>query len=60
MRLSTIPIADSKHTIYDILCQVVYSKYTIYDVSYMQFYAIFCSFSQKNGRVAGVYYLGMK
>ena len=47
-----------KPTIYDILGQVVYSKYMIYDVLHMRLYATCRCFSHRNGRVAGLYYLG--
>ena len=44
-----------KPTIYDTSCRVLYSNYTIYDMSHIRLYAICRCFSQRNGRVAGVY-----
>jgi hypothetical protein len=47
-------VHGSKHLICDITCRVEYSKYMTYDVSHMRFYATCRSFSQGNGRVAGL------
>jgi len=52
MRSTTTLIDDSKPTIYDFTCWVVYSKYAM---SHMRLYATCRCFSQQDGRVAGLY-----